>query len=197
MNNLKLPNPKMMDVAVPANMKVGFAQDGDRARRAGRSPRRRRCSRGNPMSRSSICGRNSERERHGTIPGALHVPYPKLREISAAGGMLHELAGSTSSGSCSSAPTASARPWRCRRRRRRVSPRPATSGAALPPGRKPAGRWRPDRVAPRPVLALSATARCGYKASALSNPSGYCLAAASVDCFTVHQINLQNLTLVD
>src|SRR6201984_42494 len=26
MNNLKLPNPRMMDVAVPANMKVGFAQ---------------------------------------------------------------------------------------------------------------------------------------------------------------------------
>src|SRR6187455_2048914 len=27
MNNLKLPNPKMMDVAVPANMKVGLTQD--------------------------------------------------------------------------------------------------------------------------------------------------------------------------
>src|SRR5689334_15424064 len=27
MNNLNLPNPKMMDVAVPANMKVGFAQE--------------------------------------------------------------------------------------------------------------------------------------------------------------------------
>ena len=27
MNSLNLPNPKMMDVAVPANMKVGLAQD--------------------------------------------------------------------------------------------------------------------------------------------------------------------------
>src|SRR5215510_11118354 len=27
MHNLKLPNPKMMDVAVPANMKIGLAQD--------------------------------------------------------------------------------------------------------------------------------------------------------------------------
>src|SRR5215216_1543386 len=27
MNNLKLPNPRMMDVAVPANMRVGLAQD--------------------------------------------------------------------------------------------------------------------------------------------------------------------------
>src|SRR3954464_9270650 len=27
MNNLNLPNPKMMDVAVPANMRMGFAQE--------------------------------------------------------------------------------------------------------------------------------------------------------------------------
>ena len=27
MNNLKLPNPKMMDVAVPANMRVGLHQE--------------------------------------------------------------------------------------------------------------------------------------------------------------------------
>ena len=27
MNNLKLANPKMMDVAVPANMKVGLHQE--------------------------------------------------------------------------------------------------------------------------------------------------------------------------
>jgi rhodanese-related sulfurtransferase len=34
----------------------------------------------------------AERERHGTIPGALHVPYPTLQESIAKGGMLHELA---------------------------------------------------------------------------------------------------------
>ena len=38
----------------------------------------------------------SERERHGTIPGSLHVPYPSLQETIASGGMLHELAKSTS-----------------------------------------------------------------------------------------------------
>jgi rhodanese-related sulfurtransferase len=37
-----------------------------------------------------------ERERHGIIPGALHVPYTTLQESIAAGGMLHELAKSTS-----------------------------------------------------------------------------------------------------
>ena len=34
----------------------------------------------------------SERERHGVIPGSLHVPYPTLQENISAGGMLHELA---------------------------------------------------------------------------------------------------------
>ena len=37
----------------------------------------------------------SERERHGTIPGSLHVPYPALQENISEGGMLHELAKST------------------------------------------------------------------------------------------------------
>src|SRR5262249_31193286 len=38
----------------------------------------------------------SERERHGTIPGSLHVPYPTLQESIRSGGMLHGLAKSTS-----------------------------------------------------------------------------------------------------
>jgi rhodanese-related sulfurtransferase len=38
----------------------------------------------------------AERERHGTIPGSLHVPYPALQENIEAGGMLNELAKSTS-----------------------------------------------------------------------------------------------------
>ena len=38
----------------------------------------------------------SERERHGVIPGSLHVPYPTLQENISAGGMLHDLAKSTS-----------------------------------------------------------------------------------------------------
>jgi len=37
-----------------------------------------------------------ERERHGTILGSLHVPYPTLQESIRSGGMLHELAKSTS-----------------------------------------------------------------------------------------------------
>ena len=37
----------------------------------------------------------SERERHGIIPGSLHVPYPSLQENIGVGGMLHELAKSS------------------------------------------------------------------------------------------------------
>src|SRR5204862_150293 len=46
MSNLKLPNPKMMDVAVPANMHVGLNQDDlprqGRSKARTASPRRRR-----------------------------------------------------------------------------------------------------------------------------------------------------------
>jgi sulfur dioxygenase len=38
----------------------------------------------------------AERERHGSIPGSLHVPYPGLQESISTGGMLHELAKATS-----------------------------------------------------------------------------------------------------
>jgi sulfur dioxygenase len=37
----------------------------------------------------------TERERHGVIPGSLHVPYPALQENTAPGGMLHALAAAT------------------------------------------------------------------------------------------------------
>jgi rhodanese-related sulfurtransferase len=38
---------------------------------------------------------NSERDRHGAIPGSLHAPYPGLPQYLGAGGMLHELAAAT------------------------------------------------------------------------------------------------------
>ena len=38
---------------------------------------------------------NTEREKHGVIPGSLHAPYPDLQENVRAGGMLRELAEAT------------------------------------------------------------------------------------------------------
>ncbi|HMA75377.1 MAG TPA: MBL fold metallo-hydrolase [Xanthobacteraceae bacterium] len=95
MNNLKLPNPKMMDVAVPANMKVGLAQE-EIARR-GWSVTAREAQRliGQPDVALIDLRERSERERYGTIPGSLHVPYPSLQENIGSGGTLYELAKST------------------------------------------------------------------------------------------------------
>jgi len=95
MNNLKLPNPKMMDVAVPANMRVGLRQE-------------EIASKGWSVSAAdaiALCGRagvimvdlreKGEREKHGVIQGSLHSPYPTLEANVGPGGMLHELAAAT------------------------------------------------------------------------------------------------------
>jgi sulfur dioxygenase len=84
MNNLKLPNPKMMDVAVPANMHVGLHQE-EVARK------------GWALSAADAIAivdlrEKSEREKHGVIPGSLHSPYRNLQDEIGSGGMLHELA---------------------------------------------------------------------------------------------------------
>jgi sulfur dioxygenase len=96
MNNLKLANPKMMDVAVPANMKVGLAQD-EIARRGWSLTAQQAIGLvGQPGTALIDLRENRERERHGVIPGSLHVPYQALQENIAAGGALYELAKSTS-----------------------------------------------------------------------------------------------------
>jgi sulfur dioxygenase len=96
MNNLKLANPKMMDVAVPANIKIGMHQD--EIARCGWAVTAQEALDllGRPDVALVDLRERSERERNGAIPGALHVPYQSLQENIAPGGMLHELAKSTS-----------------------------------------------------------------------------------------------------
>ncbi|MEZ2128865.1 MULTISPECIES: MBL fold metallo-hydrolase [unclassified Sinorhizobium] len=95
MNNLNLPNPKMMDVAVPANMHVGFHQDEIARKGWVMSAVEAMALRGRPDIAIVDLRERSEREKHGIIPGSLHAPYPDLQENIGAGGMLHELATST------------------------------------------------------------------------------------------------------
>ncbi len=86
----------MMDVAVPANMKVGMNQDERDAPRLGTDGATGpELSSASAMSLLIDLRENAERQRNGTIPGSLHVPYPSLEESIGAGGMLHELASST------------------------------------------------------------------------------------------------------
>jgi len=96
MNNLKLGNPKMMDVAVPANMKVGLAQQKIAQRGWAMTAQEALPLMKNPDVALIDLRERSERERHGTIPGSLHVPYLALQENISSGGMLSELAKSTS-----------------------------------------------------------------------------------------------------
>ncbi|AZO13448.1 MBL fold metallo-hydrolase [Mesorhizobium sp. M2A.F.Ca.ET.043.05.1.1] len=95
MNNLNLANPKMMDVAVPANMRVGLHQDDIASRGWAVSAEQALALVGRPDVALIDLREQSERERHGVIPGAIHLPYARLQENIMAGGMLHELAKST------------------------------------------------------------------------------------------------------
>ena len=95
MGGLNLPNPKLMDVAVPANMRVGMSHE-EIARRGWAV---------SAADALGLLGRSDatlvdlrerrEREKHGLIPGSLHAPYPDLADNVRPGGMLHALAGAT------------------------------------------------------------------------------------------------------
>jgi sulfur dioxygenase len=95
MNNLNLPNPKMMDVAVPANMRVGFAQEAIAQRGWAVSAADAIKLLGRPEVALVDLREKSEREKNGVIPGSLHAPYPDLQDNIQPGGMLHELAAAT------------------------------------------------------------------------------------------------------
>jgi len=90
MNNLKLPNPKMMDVAVPANTKIGLSQ-GEVARRGWAVTTAEFT---HAIDRSDVAivdiRETSEQEEEGTVPGALHVPYAVLAESLRPRGALHQ-----------------------------------------------------------------------------------------------------------
>jgi sulfur dioxygenase len=95
MNGLNLPNPKMMDVAVPANMRVGLAQE-EIARRGwaiGADEGVTLIDRGDVVLIDLREPR--ERAKHGVIPGSLHAPYPELAANVRPDGMLNELARAT------------------------------------------------------------------------------------------------------
>src|ERR1700727_910455 len=95
MNNLKLPNPKMMDVAVPANMHVGLHQEEVAKKGWALSAADAMALRGRPDVAIVDLREKGEREKHGVIPGSLHAPYPALPEHICSGGMLQELAAAT------------------------------------------------------------------------------------------------------
>ncbi|MFQ5959113.1 MAG: rhodanese-like domain-containing protein, partial [Alphaproteobacteria bacterium] len=95
MNNLDLPNPKLMDVAVPANLKVGLPQDVIEARGWSLSCDEALGLADQPGLVLVDLRDRSERERYGVIPGSVHAPYPDLDENVKPGGLLYEIATAT------------------------------------------------------------------------------------------------------
>jgi sulfur dioxygenase len=92
MRGLNLANPKMMDVAVPANRHIGLTQE-------------KLLEQGMAVTAQDaipLCVRpdvllvdlreTRERRQHGVIPGSLHAPYRDLEANVCGGGMLNELA---------------------------------------------------------------------------------------------------------
>ncbi len=92
MGNLNLPNPKMMDVVVPANMRVGLAQEEIARRGWAIAASDALALIGLPDIALIDLRERRERDRHGVIPGALHAPYPALQENIGRDGILHQLA---------------------------------------------------------------------------------------------------------
>jgi glyoxylase-like metal-dependent hydrolase (beta-lactamase superfamily II)/rhodanese-related sulfurtransferase len=91
MSKLNLPNPKMMDVAVPANMRVGLAQDEIARRGWALAPAQVLGLLDKPDVTLVDLREDSERAKHGVIPGSLHVPYPTLKASIIKGGSIYEL----------------------------------------------------------------------------------------------------------
>jgi sulfur dioxygenase len=95
MDKLNLPNPRMMDVAVPANLRVGLAQEAVARRGWAVSAAQARTLVGRTDVTLVDLRENSERAKQGVIPGSLHAPYPDLVANVRPGGVLHELAAAT------------------------------------------------------------------------------------------------------
>ena len=95
MANLKLPNPKMMDVAVPANMRVGLHQDELAKKGLSLSACEAMACLGRPEVLLVDLREASERAKHGTLSGALHAPYPAIEDNLKPGGTLREVAAAT------------------------------------------------------------------------------------------------------
>ncbi len=95
MDNLNLPNPKMMDVAVPANVAIGRGQ-GVARQAAWALTADQVMDQCNAADVALIDLRDaSEREANGVIPGSIHAPYTGLEPLIKSGGMLREMVGTT------------------------------------------------------------------------------------------------------
>jgi sulfur dioxygenase len=91
MHHLNLPNPKMMDVTIPANMHIGLARDVAVSRGWTLSAEEAKQALGKPDVAVIDLREDQERRKDGVIPGSLHVPYPDVEESLKSDGLLYQL----------------------------------------------------------------------------------------------------------
>jgi len=84
-----------MDVAVPANMRVGLHQEELAKQGLSLSAREAIECLGRPDVLLVDLREVAERAKHGTLSGALHAPYPGIADNLEPGGMLREVAAAT------------------------------------------------------------------------------------------------------
>jgi len=92
MSHLNLPNPKMMDVAVPANMRIGLARDIAIGQGWTLTAEEAKQVLGKPEIALIDLREDQERRKDRIIPGSLHVPYPDVEEGLKTEGLLQNLA---------------------------------------------------------------------------------------------------------
>jgi sulfur dioxygenase len=91
MNDLQLPNPKQMDVAVPANLTIGFSADTPDIQNA--TMKAEDAVKGGMDDTLFVDLREeTERARDGVIPGSVHLPYQALGDNIKPGGLLAAMA---------------------------------------------------------------------------------------------------------
>ncbi len=90
MNNLNLPNPKMMDVAVPENLRIGLRLE-TQHRVPSFEVEELLASWPNIDGQLVDVREESERRRDGAIPGSMHVPYGQFERECGASGPLRAL----------------------------------------------------------------------------------------------------------
>lgn len=95
MNNLHLPNPKHMDVAVPANLAIGFSAEQPEIKDATITAAEAVDLAGQADILFVDLREDNERERDGVISGSVHLPYQALRDNIKPGGLLAAMAANT------------------------------------------------------------------------------------------------------
>lgn len=90
MNNLNLPNPSMMDVAIPENLTLGIRLDAQR--RVPTMGVETLMTQWPTLDCQLVDIReDGERRRHGAIPGAVHAPYARFDQFCGPSGLLASL----------------------------------------------------------------------------------------------------------